>query len=253
MRVYQIFWFFSSFTYKALFAIMAFMQSKPEFAPLTLDEIHDASKQRIDTIAKEFSNGFEFIEGHPRSVTFFGSARLPEDSAYYKKAQGLAERIVKELGYSVLSGGGPGIMEASNRGAKDAGGHSLGLTIQLPHGQVTNPFVTDSIDFKYFFSRKVCLSFAAEAYLFFPGGFGTMDEFFEILTLVQTHKIEPVPIILVGKDFWRPLHDFIINTLLSKGTISPEDIGLYRLTDDEDEILRTIAEAPVRNGLRHGE
>ncbi len=224
---------------------------KPEFEPLTLSQIHEATKERIDYISKEFTRGFEFIEGHPRSVTFFGSARLPETDPHYKQAEAVAKRIVDELGYSVLSGGGPGIMEAANRGAKDAGGHSLGLAIKLPKEQETNPYVTDALEFKYFFSRKVCMSFAAEAYLFFPGGFGTMDEFFEILTLVQTHKIESVPVILVGKDFWGPLNDFIINTLLRQGTISPEDIDLYTLTDDIDEILDIIKKAPVRDSLLH--
>lgn len=226
------------------------MQNKPEYKPLTLDEIHQASKERVDYIAKEFLKGFEFIEGHPRSVTFFGSARLPEDNRYYVQARNLAQRIVKDLDYAVLSGGGPGIMEAANRGATDANGHSLGLTIELPMEQTTNPYTTGVLDFKYFFTRKVCLSFAAEAYLFFPGGFGTMDEFFEILTLVQTNKIEKVPIILVGKDFWGPLHDFIINDLIKNKTISPEDIDLYRLTDDEDEIINIIKNAPVRDGIR---
>jgi len=221
-----------------------------ENKPLTLKELHDDATKRIELIKEEFTRGFELIEKHPRSVTFFGSSRLKPCSKYYTHAERISERVVRDLGYSVFSGGGPGIMEAANKGAFNAGGQSLGLTIRLPHEQKTNPYVTEEQDFYYFFSRKVCLSFAAEAYLFFPGGFGTMDEFFEILTLVQTGKIEKVPIFLVGKDFWGILHDFIINTLLKLGTIGPNEIDLYHLTDDEDYIIETIKNAPVRNGVR---
>ena len=229
------------------------MINKPEYDPLTLEEIRVEAEGRVNKITNEFTAGFRFIQNHPRSVTFFGSARLKEDSPYYQKAKNLAGRIVSELGYSVLSGGGPGIMEAANKGAFESNGHSLGLSIKLPNEQSTNAYVNDQMDFNYFFSRKVCLSFAAEAYLFFPGGFGTMDEFFEILTLVQTHKIERVPIFLVGKNFWGPLHDFIINNLIRHGTVSPEDIDLYRLTDDEDEIIEKIKNSPVRSGYERNE
>jgi len=226
------------------------MDKKQQYIPLTLEEIREAAKSRVHKITDEFTDGFEFIENHPRSVTFFGSSMLKNDSEYCQKAERLAGRIVKELGYSILSGGGPGIMEAANKGASENGGHSLGLSIRLPREQHTNPYVTANMDFYYFFSRKVCMSFAAEAYIFFPGGFGTMDEFFEILTLVQTNKIESVPIFLVGKDFWGPLHDFIINDLIRHKTVHPQDIDLYRLTDDEDEIVEKIRNAPVRNGIR---
>jgi len=218
--------------------------------PLTNEEIKAAADRRVDIIKSEFDNGFEFVSNHPRSVSFFGSARFKEDHPYYLKARRLAHRITTELKYSIVSGGGPGIMEAANRGAKEVGGKSLGLNIRLPHEQKGNPYLTEEMNFTYFFTRKVCLSYAAEAYLFFPGGFGTLDEFFEIITLVQTGKIPRVPIFLVGKDFWRVMHDFIINTLMKVGTISPNDIDLYRVTDDEDLILETIREAPVRNGIR---
>lgn len=217
--------------------------------PMTLADMHKATDERIGKISEEFRSGFKFIEDHPRSVTFFGSARLPEDDKYYIKARHLAGRIATELGYSVLSGGGPGIMEAANRGASENDGQSLGLSIKLPNEQKTNPYVTEEMTFNYFFSRKVCLSFAAEAYVFFPGGFGTMDEFFEIVTLIQTKKIEKIPVFLVGKDFWGQMHDFIINNLIRHNVISPEDIDLYRLTDDEDEIIETIKKAPVRSGM----
>ena len=146
----------------------------------------------------------------------------------------------------VVTGGGPGIMEAANKGAFEAKGKSLGLTIKLPQEQTTNPYITNEVSFNYFFSRKVCLSFSAEAYLFFPGGFGTLDELFEILTLVQTRKIEKVPIILVGNDYWTALDAFIKEHLLSKEMIDSEDITLYSISENEDEIIEIIRNAPVR-------
>ena len=214
--------------------------------PLTKKEIEYASKLRVSRISMEFSRGFKFIQKYPKSVSFFGSARFKEDNEHYKKARALANRL-SLLGYAVVTGGGPGIMQAGNHGAYDAGGESVGLNIRLPNEQVVNPYVKDSIDFYYFFSRKVTLSFSAEAYLYFPGGFGTLDEFFEILTLVQTHKIPQIPIILVGSDYWNPLNDFIQKNLLEKhSAISPEDIDLYKILDDDDEIIEVIKNAPIR-------
>ena len=220
---------------------------------ITLFEISEAAKKRVTFISKEFTNGFEFVRNYPRSVTFFGSARTKEDEAYYKKARGLAGKIVKELHYSVTTGGGPGIMEAANRGAFEAGGNSLGLTIELPHEQLTNKYLTDKEDFHYFFSRKVCLSFSAEAYIFFPGGFGTLDEFLEILTLVQTGKIPKAPMILVGTSFWLPLENFFKEVLLENKSIQAEDLFLYTITDNETEILKIIKQAPIRLGLKYDE
>jgi uncharacterized protein (TIGR00730 family) len=139
-------------------------------------------------------------------------------------------------------------LEAGNRGAKENGGKSVGLTIELPKEQAVNPFVESQIDFYYFFSRKVCLSFSAEAYVFFPGGFGTMDEFFEIITLVQTHKIHPVPVILVGSDFWNKFDQFLKKEILKRGAIDQSDLDLYTITDDFEKIIEIIKNAPVRNG-----
>jgi len=221
--------------------------------PITLSEISEAAMKRVTFISKEFTNGFEFIRNYPRSVTFFGSARTKEDDPYYKKAMGLAGQIVKELHYSVITGGGPGIMEAANRGAFEAGGNSLGLTIELPHEQLTNKYLTDKEDFHYFFSRKVCLSFSAEAYVFFPGGFGTLDEFLEILTLIQTNKIPKAPIILVGVSFWTPLEKFFRAVLLENKSIEEKDLSLYTITDNETEILKIIKAAPIRLGLKYDE
>lgn len=221
--------------------------------PLTLSEISEATDKRVTLITREFINGFEFIKNYPRSVTFFGSARIKPEEHYYKKARELAGKIVQELHYSVLTGGGPGIMEAANRGAFEAGGNSLGLTIDLPKEQMNNKYLTDKEDFHYFFSRKVCLSFSAEAYVFFPGGFGTLDEFLEILTLVQTNKIPKAPIILVGESFWTPLEQFFRTVLLENGKIEEKDLSLYTITDDENKILEIIKSAPIRLGLKYNE
>jgi uncharacterized protein (TIGR00730 family) len=222
---------------------------KEQVTTLTRKEMHETARERISIISKEFTQGFAFLERFPRSVTFFGSARFDENDPYYKQARELAGRIVRELDYAIITGGGPGIMEAANRGAYENNGKSVGLTIQLPHEQVINNYINYHLDFYYFFSRKVCLSFAAEAYIFFPGGFGTLDEIFEILTLVQTKKIERVPIILVGKDFWRDVDLIIRDTLLTEETIDPTDPHLYTITDDLDEVISIIKKTPVKNGI----
>ena len=228
-------------------------QKDAEGAPLSLFEISEASQKRVALITKEFADGFEFIKNYPRSVTFFGSSRTKEGDYYYEKARGLARKIVEELHYSILTGGGPGIMKAANRGAFEAGGNSLGLTISLPHEQLTNEYLTHQIDFHYFFSRKVCLSFSAEAYVFFPGGFGTLDEFTEILTLIQTNKIPKAPIILVGSQFWNPIEQLFRDILMVNKTIEEEDLSLYTITDNDDEIIKIIKEAPIRLGIKYDE
>lgn len=209
--------------------------------------IDKALQERVHRIEEEITRGFEAIRRYPKSVTFFGSARFPEDHEYYMKARDIARRIC-EMGYAVITGGGPGIMEAGNRGTKDACGYGVGFNIELPNEQNINPHVSHGVNFHYFFTRKVALSFSAEAYLFFPGGFGTLDEFFEILTLVQTQKIPRVPIVCVGSDFWQPLDTFIRGALIQEyKTISPEDVNLYTITDDIGHILDLIEKAPLRN------
>ncbi|OHA92716.1 MAG: Rossman fold protein, TIGR00730 family [Candidatus Zambryskibacteria bacterium RIFCSPLOWO2_02_FULL_39_26] len=213
-------------------------------------ELHDTTVDRVSLIAKEFTDGFNFLRHYPKSVTIFGGNHWKEEDLVYIKARSLGARIVNDLKYAVFTGGGPGIMEAANRGAYEAGGDSLGLTIELSHHQIQNSYLTKNLDFYYFFSRKVCLGFSAEAFVFFPGGYGTFDEFFEILTLVQTKKIEYVPIILVGSDFWNPLDEFIKKEMLTRGSIEPEDLQLYKITDDENEIIETIRNAPVRIGIK---
>ncbi len=211
-----------------------------------MDGLLETEQKRLATIAEEFSDGFAFIRKYPRSVTFFGSARTAQGNVHYDQAYTLAKKIVEELGYAVVTGGGPGIMEAANRGAYDAGGDSVGLLIKLPKEQASNPYVKDTIEFHYFFARKVVLSFAAEAYIFFPGGYGTLDEFFELVTLIQTHKIPPMPIILIGEDFWRPLDGFIKkNVLEHHHAIAPSDTHLYTITDDMNKVIDSIKHTPV--------
>ena len=214
--------------------------------PLTLRELNEDIEQRIEKITNEFTRGFDFIKNCTSTVTFFGSSMVDENHEDYKKCRSIAGRIVKEIKYAVITGGGPGIMEAANRGAYENGGESIGLTINLPREQVTNNFLTAHVGFDYFFSRKVCLTYSAEAFVYFPGGFGSFDELFEILTLVQTKKIHPVPIILVGKTFWSKFDDFVKEIMLTNNKIDPEDVNLYTIIDDEDEILNIIKNAPKR-------
>lgn len=221
-------------------------------SPLTKEELHREIQSRVSRIDKEFAMAFEFISRFPRSVTFFGSTRLTPASEHYRKSERLAGKIVRELGYTVLTGGSTGIMEAANKGAREAGGQSVGLNIKLPRVQHQNPYTTDTIEFSYFFARKVALSFAAEAYIFFPGGFGTLDEFFEIITLVQTHKIRRVPVFLMGKDYWEPLHVFIKENMYEvHRAITESDMTLYTITDDEERIVQAIRAVPIRDGHTH--
>lgn len=196
---------------------------------------------RIFRIMSEFVEGFTFLANVNRSVTFFGSARLPETSPYYELARKLAFRLA-EQNYTIVTGGGPGIMQAGNQGAFEAQGKSVGLNIQLPLEQRVNRFVKQSMSFHYFFSRKVMLDFSAEAYVFFPGGYGTLDEFFELITLIQTGKMEnEVPIVMIGSDFWKPLATWMEEVLLGKfKTISADDLKLWTLTDDLDEACNLI-------------
>jgi uncharacterized protein (TIGR00730 family) len=217
--------------------------------PITLHEVDTEIKKRVSMIDQEFSRGFDFIKTQPKSVTFFGSARLPETNKYYMSARNMSAKLSK-LGYTILTGGGPGIMEAANRGAFESEGKSLGLNIKLPHEQVRNPYVTDVVDFYYFFVRKVMLSFSAEAYVFYPGGFGTYDEFFEILTLVQTNKIEKVPIYLIGTEFWNSLKQLMIDQMVKNNTIDASDVDLFTITDDVDAVVEAIKNVPIRNGVR---
>lgn len=210
-------------------------------------KIQSAIEDRVSRITQEFEEGFKIIKQYPKSISIFGSARATEDMPHYIWARELARKISKE-GYAVITGGGHGIMEAANRGAHEAGGHSIGLNIELPKEQSVNKYVTDHLEFHYFFSRKMMLSFSAETYVFFPGGYGTLDEFFEIVTLVQTHKIPKVPIICVGRDYWGNIEKHVVQDLFLKKykTITPGDENLYKICDDIDEAISIILEAPIR-------
>ena len=216
--------------------------------PHSIDsEVEQMLHERAGRAENELLNGFHAVRKFPKSVTFFGSARLSEDDPYYQKARSLGAKICQE-GFAVVTGGGPGIMEAGNRGAHDACDCSVGFNIELPMEQNINPYVTHGVNFHYFYTRKVTMFFSAEAYVYFPGGFGTLDEFFELVTLVQTNKMPKVPIVLFGKDFWQPLQDLMKKQLLDEfETISPEDLELYTITDDEDEVMEIVRKAPLRN------
>ncbi len=209
-------------------------------------EVKEGARKRLATIQSEFRHTFKFLKDYPRSISFFGSARYGEDHPNYVRARTLAKKIVEETGYAIVTGGGPGIMEAANRGAYEAGGKSIGMNILLPHEQKMNEYLTAHIRFYYFFIRKVALSFSAEVYIFFPGGFGTLDEFFEIVTLIQTRKIPKVPVICVGKDYWSHVASFSNALRDDFKTISPGDEKVFHITDSDEEILSIIKAAPLR-------
>lgn len=194
---------------------------------------------RIFQIMAEFVEGFEKLQAIHPAVSIFGSARTPEMHPWYEKTVKVA-RLCSEAGFSVVSGGGPGIMEAANRGAKMGKSPSVGLNIILPHEQSGNPYQDISMDFKHFFARKVMFVKHAAAYIVMPGGFGTLDEFAEILTLIQTGKSRNIPIILVQRDFWKGLIDWFENTLVHHGTISADDLNLIQIIDEPEEIVAAI-------------
>lgn len=195
---------------------------------------------RIFRIMSEFVNGFDILRKYSTAATFFGSARLSPTEPSYKDAEALAAKLAKK-GFTIITGGGPGIMEAANVGAFKVGGKSVGLNIQLPMEQKLNPYVTESESFHFFFSRKVMLSFASEVYVYFPGGFGTLDELMEIITLIQTEKITKIPVVLYGKDFWGPIMQVFEKILLKEyKTISKEDLDLFHVVDSVDEAYKYI-------------
>lgn len=195
-------------------------------------------EERVDRISEEFQRGFDFLRKYKKAATIFGSARSKPEEEHYQKARKLAQMLA-EAGFAVITGGGPGVMEAANLGAVEAGGKSVGINIELGKDYVTerrNKYVKEGELFHYFFSRKVMLAFASQVYFYFPGGFGTLDEFFEILTLVQTGKVKPVPIILVHKEYWEPLLEFIEKTLYEKyATVGKDNIALFELVDTPEE------------------
>ncbi len=195
---------------------------------------------RLFRILSEFVEGFDVLSQIGVGVTVFGSARTKPGDKYYEMAVDCGKKICAKK-FAVITGGGPGIMEAANKGAHDCGGHSIGLNIDLPFEQVPNPYQTHKLDFKYFFVRKVMFVKYACGFIIFPGGFGTLDEFFETITLMQTMKINPFPVVLIGTEFWTGLLNWCRETL-DEGfhTISPEDMDLFKITDDVDEAVNII-------------
>jgi len=187
----------------------------------------------------EFVRGFQALESLEPCVTVFGSARFDEGHRYYELARQLGSRLAEE-GFTVMTGGGPGIMEAANRGAKEAGGQSIGCNIELPHEQELNPYLDRFVEFEHFFVRKVMLVKYSQAFVVFPGGFGTLDEFFETLTLMQTNKIESFPVVAMGENLWGVLRRSLHDTMIAEGTIDAADLELIHLTDSVDEAIETI-------------
>ena len=209
----------------------------PKEAKKFFESLEEADKERAGAYAKDLGRGLKIVRTFPQGVTIFGSARLPQDNIYCKKARELG-RLLAENGHATITGGGPGIMEAANRGAFEYGGRSIGMNITLNHEQHPNPYLTDMLQFEYFFARKVMLAMSAKVYVFFPGGFGTMDEFSEILILMQEGKMPKMPMFLFGKSFWKPLDKFFTTKMEPLKLISKGDRGIYKLTDDVQEIVR---------------
>jgi len=221
--------------------------------PPAKEDFRDTFQWRIFRIMAEFVEGFHFVADFRRSVAVFGSSRFKENDPNYDKARKFAELLAKE-DFSVVTGGGPGIMEAANRGSYESNGESIGINIQLEEGERANKYMKRSTSFYYFFTRKVMLSFASSGYVFFPGGYGTLDEFFEIVTLTQTKKIPGiVTVVAVGKDFWEPLFRWLEGDLCKKyGTISEEDLRIFKLVDTPEEAVEIIKkDFEYKNNINH--
>jgi uncharacterized protein (TIGR00730 family) len=196
--------------------------------------------ESVVKIAREFERGFEAVQRIPTpAVTLFGSARVGEDHPAYRAARETG-RLFAESGWSVITGGGPGVMEAANRGAKEGGGFSVGFNIELPHEQHSNPYLDIGVTFDHFYARKVCFVKPAEGFVIFPGGFGTLDELFESLTLIQTGKVLDFPVVLFDTDYWGSLVEWLRDRVFAGGMISPDDVELLSVTDDPDEAVARV-------------
>ena len=217
---------------------------KPDH-PYVLETLSAQESWRMFRILAEFVEGFETLCQVYPAVTIFGSARVKPDTKVYKDAYKIGKGLAK-AGFSIVTGGGPGVMEAANKGCFEAGGLSAGLNIKLPHEQSLNPYTNVHVEFRYFFVRKVMLIRYAVAIVCMPGGFGTLDEFFETITLIQTKKIKPIPIILVNNEYWKGLIDWVSDTLLRNGAIKKEDLSIFHVVDDPEQVIETIRlTAPV--------
>jgi hypothetical protein len=204
-----------------------------------IDDLKIGEAWRLFKIIGEFVEGIDTLHNLGPAVTFFGSARTEPDNPIYKKTEDLASLFVKN-NFAVITGGGGGIMEAANKGAAEAGGTSVGLNIILPYEQEPNPYANVRLDFKYFFIRKVMFIKYAAAYIIMPGGFGTLDELFEAVTLIQTHRIKSFPLILVGSNYWGGLIDWIKSRLLEENRISPKDLDILQVVDDPEDVVRAV-------------
>jgi uncharacterized protein (TIGR00730 family) len=213
----------------------------PAAQPARAGDFTSSDPWRVFRIIGEFVEGFDALARIGPSVTIFGSARVKPDHAQYQQARETA-RLLGQAGFSIITGGGPGIMEAANRGARDAGALSIGCNIELPFEQSINEYVDVAINFRYFFVRKTMFVKYAEAFVIFPGGFGTLDELSEALTLIQTGKIHGFPVVLYGREFWQGFLDWIRNTLLAEGKVSPDDLELMQIADTPEDIVRIIME-----------
>lgn len=206
-----------------------------------VEDLKAGETWRIFRIMSEFVEGFDELANIGPAVSIFGSSRFAPDSPYYQKAVEIASVLSKD-GYTIITGGGPGIMEAANRGASLNKGLSIGLNIELPHEQKPNIFQNKSLNFRYFFARKMMFVKYAMGYIIMPGGFGTMDELFESLTLIQTHKAYPFPVILVGTEYWKGLLDWIRGTMVTNGTVSPEELDYLHVTDDPGRVAEIMSQ-----------
>jgi uncharacterized protein (TIGR00730 family) len=211
-----------------------------------LDSLNHDLRRSVQLIADEFAEGFHAVEQvRAPAVSIFGSARVAETHPTYAAARATG-RLFGEAGWAVITGGGPGAMEAANRGAREGGGQSVGFNIELPHEQSSNPHLDLSVTFRHFYARKVCFVKPAEGFVIFPGGFGTLDELFEALTLIQTDKVLNFPVVLYDSDYWAELLHFIRTELLADGMISPEDLDLLYVTDEPADAVRTVVECYER-------
>lgn len=200
------------------------------------EKLNPEDVERSLRYAKDLEQGLSKVRTYAQGVSIFGSARLPMNGKWCKLAEKLGYKLAQN-GHAVITGGGPSIMEAANKGAYEAGGRSIGLNIQLEHEQHINPYVTDEMEFHYFFARKVMLTMSSKVYVFFPGGFGTLDEFSEILILMQEGKMPKMPMFLIGKSFWKPLDRFFASKMQPLKTINASDRKIYRITDNIDEVV----------------
>ena len=222
--------------------------NKKNLDDFLINELRKEDAWRLFKIIGDFVDGFEVLPQFIPAVVFYGSARVKEGNKYYEVARELANRLVKK-GFSIITGGGPGIMEAGNRGAMEGGGKSIGLNISIPMEQKPNPYATTILNFRYFFVRKTMFNKYASAYVLFPGGYGTLDELTETLVLIQTKKLKPFPIILYGSEFWNGFVSWIKETLLEKNKyIDERDFELLSLTDDLEEIVNIITRNCLYNG-----